>query len=188
MAGEETFNFWELIEIMESMHKHEVEELKEILEEKNVEIAELKDEIEKKETSRKEAVERTEFWYRMNETSTRLFKMKMNLEKKSEVSTAKESFLEKGQRKPGRKKQQKMPSQRKQEKKQKYPMNLMPMNPMLRQKSILTNQMRMNTIPGQTNLMINPMTQIINQKMVMNQTMETPMMTMPIFPSVLLQR
>ena len=179
MAGEEAFNFWELIEMMDVDHEREINEWKEYLEEKELEIVELKSELENKEAARKEAEERKDFWYRMNEATTKLVNMQANLTNNCKVLTEKQSFLEKGQRKPGRKKHMKTPFQRKQVKNQNIPMNLMAMNQIPEKKNIMTNMTMMNPIPSQTNLMRNLKTQILNQKMT------TSMMTMPTLLPVL---
>ena len=114
MAGQEEteeaqtpFNFWELIAMMDEDHKKEVLDLKETIEEKDVEISrlnkELEKELEKKEKAKIEGDERAQFWYRMNEVTMKLMRMKGNQENYS--------FLEKGQRNPGRKKHTIMQSQ-----------------------------------------------------------------------------
>ena len=177
MAGQEelkeAFNFWELISMMDDEHKQEVEELKQCLEEKELEITELTNELENKVASKKEAEERADFWYRMNETTSRLAKMQLAVEKNSKVKTEKDSFLEKGQKKPGRKKR-KIPSQKKQMKIQNSQMNLMPMIAISRQLNQGTNMMTMSIMPRQMNMMTNLKTQNMNRMTVKPMTM-TPM-------------
>ena len=141
MAGQEekkeTFDFFELIDMLESDHKLEVMELKQLVEERELEVAKLNKELENKEASRKEAWTRVDFWYRMNEATSKL--VKMNVTPKQ--NPVKDPFLEKGQRKPTRKKK------KNQMKSQKLNMNLMT-----------------NSLPMQRNMMTNLKTQIMKQK------------------------
>lgn len=167
MAGEEALNFLEVFNMLNAEHEREVEELKEELEEKGLVIAKLTRDLEKKEASRKEAVERAELWYRMNIITEKLIKMKLTPEKDPEiVLTEKDSFLEKGQRKPGKKKLKKVPSQKKQAKMMRFQMNQNMMIPMTRQ----MNWMTAATITPRENVMRNPRMNQMNNGMT-NQRM-----------------
>ena len=181
MAGleetEKAFNFWELIAMLDEKHEEELLELKERLEEKELEVSELNTELERKEAARKEADERADFWYKMIETSKRLVRLESKVIHEK-VSTDEDSFLEVGQRNPGRKKHTKKKCQKNLKK--------MTMNwRAMMQRTVIQRSMNQETM----NLKLlnprtmNPRTMNQNQRimnsMSMNQRTMKPLMTMP---------